>query len=84
MDCADALEEAGHARGKLAGKAAALEALHARCDDLMAVIKLSYLPPREGGWGTRKAWGTVLSLGEQQRMGMARLFYHKCALDVDR
>jgi hypothetical protein len=56
-----------------------LAKLAAQCDGLMAAVKLAYLVPREGGWRTRKEWGTVLSLGEQQRMGMARLFFHKCA-----
>ena len=37
----------------------------------------SYLLEREGGWDTRKEWGEVLSLGEQQRLGMARLFFHR-------
>ncbi len=36
-----------------------------------------YLVEREGGWDARKEWGEVLSLGEQQRLGMARLFFHR-------
>ena len=36
-----------------------------------------YLLEREGGWDVRKEWGEVLSLGEQQRLGMARLFFHR-------
>jgi ABC-type uncharacterized transport system fused permease/ATPase subunit len=36
-----------------------------------------YLIEREGGWDTRKEWGEVLSLGEQQRLGMARLFFQR-------
>ncbi|CAL8461843.1 g1374 [Coccomyxa elongata] len=49
--------------------------LDARLDALMVVVRLQYLIEREGGWGATAEWGEVLSLGEQQRMGMARLFF---------
>ncbi|KAL1622506.1 ATP-binding cassette long-chain fatty acid transporter pxa1 [Diplodia seriata] len=39
--------------------------------------RLGYLPEREGGWDTRKVWQDVLSGGEKQRMGIARLLYHE-------
>ena len=40
-------------------------------------VRLGYLPDREGGWNGRKEWKNVLSGGEKQRMGFARLLYHK-------
>jgi ABC-type uncharacterized transport system fused permease/ATPase subunit len=44
---------------------------------LLAVVDLEYLVEREGGLEAVVDWGAQLSLGEQQRLGMARLFYHK-------
>ncbi|KAA8546824.1 hypothetical protein F0562_003251 [Nyssa sinensis] len=40
-------------------------------------VKLLYLLEREGGWDANQNWEDILSLGEQQRLGMARLFFHK-------
>jgi len=48
--------------------------------DLKGVLeaaRLGYLPDREGGWDTKKEWKDVLSGGEKQRMGIARLLYHE-------
>ncbi|KAL1891763.1 ATP-binding cassette long-chain fatty acid transporter pxa1 [Ceratocystis pirilliformis] len=49
-------------------------------DDLKEILnaaRLGYLPDREGGWDTRKEWKDVLSGGEKQRMGFARVLYHE-------
>ena len=54
-----------------------LDELDAKIDALVRVVRLRYLIEREGGWDAEKKWGEVLSLGEQQRMGMARMFFHK-------
>ncbi|GAV87165.1 ABC_tran domain-containing protein/ABC_membrane_2 domain-containing protein [Cephalotus follicularis] len=41
-------------------------------------VRLNYLLEREeGGWNANLNWEDILSLGEQQRLGMARLFFHK-------
>lgn len=48
--------------------------------DLFKILeeaRLDHLPGREGGWDTRKEWKDVLSGGEKQRMGIARLLYHE-------
>ncbi|KAI5922049.1 ABC transporter transmembrane region 2-domain-containing protein [Camillea tinctor] len=49
-------------------------------EDLKLVLdaaRLGYLPDREGGWDTRKEWKDILSGGEKQRVGIARLLYHE-------
>ena len=47
-----------------------------RLKELLAEVDLEYLVEREGGVEAVVDWGAQLSLGEQQRLGMARLFYH--------
>lgn len=45
--------------------------------NVLDAARLGYLPDREGGWDTKKEWKDVLSGGEKQRMGFARLLYHE-------
>jgi ABC-type uncharacterized transport system fused permease/ATPase subunit len=45
--------------------------------EVLDVVGVGFLVEREGGWDTVKAWEDTLSLGEQQRIGMARLFFHR-------
>ncbi len=52
--------------------------------DIMAVAKGA---ATSAGWDKEVEWEHVLSLGEQQRLGLARMYYHQpkfAVLDVSR
>ncbi|GMP54406.1 hypothetical protein CsSME_00019597 [Camellia sinensis var. sinensis] len=55
----------------------ATSSLDAHLKTILENVKLLYLLEREGSWDTCQNWEDILSLGEQQRLGMARLFFHK-------
>ena len=46
-----------------------IKLLHAFTDEASGITRYS-------GWDRQQKWEDVLSLGEQQRIGCARLFYH--------
>lgn len=48
-----------------------------RLREVLRMVQLEFLVEREGGFDTPKNWDDILSLGEQQRLSMARLFFHK-------
>jgi len=51
----------------------------ARMREQLEIAGIDYLVERnkdQGGWDAKVSWEDVLSLGEQQRMGMARMYYH--------
>jgi ABC-type uncharacterized transport system fused permease/ATPase subunit len=47
-----------------------LEMLDRRLLTILDDVRLTYLLDREGGWDASANWEDMLSLGEQQRLGM--------------
>jgi ATP-binding cassette, subfamily D (ALD), peroxisomal long-chain fatty acid import protein len=45
--------------------------------EMLSVLEIAYIVDRQGGWDAEEEWRDVLSGGLQQRIAMARLFYHK-------
>lgn len=45
--------------------------------NILDIVEIASVVDREGGWDAEEEWRDVLSGGLQQRIAMARLFYHK-------
>eukprot|EP00262_Sarcandra_glabra_P018238 TRINITY_DN6477_c0_g2_i1.p1 TRINITY_DN6477_c0_g2~~TRINITY_DN6477_c0_g2_i1.p1 ORF type:complete len:624 (+),score=92.76 TRINITY_DN6477_c0_g2_i1:1-1872(+) len=73
-------EEAEQRAVKMYGQGEKFDAARAVDTHLRSIlenVRLIYLLEREKeGWDASLNWEDVLSLGEQQRLGMARLFFH--------
>lgn len=48
-----------------------------RLNDIMKLLKLDDLIASPDDWDVQKNWSEELSIGAQQRLAMARLFYHQ-------
>jgi ATP-binding cassette subfamily D (ALD) long-chain fatty acid import protein len=44
---------------------------------ILEVVEIESIVDRPGGWDAEQEWTDVLSGGLQQRVAMARLFYHR-------
>ncbi|XP_042458398.1 ABC transporter D family member 1 isoform X2 [Zingiber officinale] len=60
---------------RIGEKSEATRLLDVHLKTILDGVRLVYLLEREG-WDATANWEDVLSLGEQQRLGMARLFFH--------
>ena len=45
--------------------------------DILSTVEITSVVDRPGGWDAEEEWRDVLSGGLQQRIAMARLFYHR-------
>ena len=45
--------------------------------DILSVVQMDHIVEREGGWDAAREWREALSGGDQQKIALARLFYHK-------
>ncbi|CAF4218125.1 unnamed protein product, partial [Rotaria sordida] len=57
-----------------------IDQLHIDDNQLIEIlnnVELQYIVQREGGLNIERDWKDILSGGEKQRLGLARIFYHK-------